>query len=59
MMMLRLRVSFGKQPLGAALIVVYEHFQNAEASHLKPFARILAPREAVGRATGINGENHD
>ena len=44
--------------LGAALIVVYEHFQNAEASHLKQFARILAPREAVGRATGSKGENH-
>ena len=44
--------------LGAALIVIYEHFQNAEASHLKLFARILAPREAVGRATGINGDDH-
>ena len=44
--------------LGAALIVIYEHFQNAEAGHLKLFARILAPREAVGRATGINEEDH-
>ena len=44
--------------LGAALIVIYEHFQNAEARHLKQFARILAPRGAVGRGTGINGEDH-
>ena len=44
--------------LGAALIVIHKHFQNAEARHLKQFARILAPRWAVGRATGINGEDH-
>ena len=44
--------------LGAALTVIHEHFQNAEASHFKQFVRILAPRGAVEGATGINGEDH-
>jgi hypothetical protein len=44
--------------LGAALIVISKHFQNAEANQLKLFARILAPRESVSRATGTNGGDH-
>lgn len=44
--------------LGAALIVICKHFQNAEANQLKLFARILAPREAVSRANSTKGGDH-
>jgi len=38
--------------LGAAILVLYRHFQNAEDDRFKSIARILAPREAVGETTG-------
>ena len=41
--------------LGAGILVFYHHFQNEADERLKFVARILAPREAVGEATGPNG----
>ncbi len=38
--------------LGAAILVFYNTFQNAEDNRLNIVARMLAPREAVGAATG-------
>ena len=40
----------------AAILTFYEQFQNADDDRLKLVARILAPREAVGAATGPKGE---
>ena len=41
--------------LGAALILIYEHFQESELAHQRILARMLAPREAVSRASIIRG----
>ena len=41
--------------LGAALILIYEHFLESEVAHQRIFARMLAPREAVSRASRISG----
>lgn len=38
--------------LGAAILAFYETYQNSDDDRLKLVARILAPREAVGAATG-------
>lgn len=40
---------------GAAVLVFYHQFQNSDDDQLKLIARILAPREAVGSATGPRG----
>ncbi len=40
---------------GAAILAFYRQFQNSEDDQLKLIARILAPREAVGAATGPKG----
>ena len=37
---------------GAAILAFYHQFQNSEDDQLKLIARILAPRQAVGAATG-------
>ena len=37
---------------GAAILAIYHQFQNSEDDQLKLIARILAPRQAVGAATG-------
>jgi hypothetical protein len=37
---------------GAAVLVFYHQFQNSDDDQLKLIARILAPRQAVGSATG-------
>jgi D-proline reductase (dithiol) PrdB len=41
---------------GAAVIALYHQFQNSNDDQLKLIARILAPRGAVGAATGPEGE---
>ena len=38
--------------LGAAILELYHYYQQAEDNRLKLIARMLAPREAVGRKTG-------
>ena len=40
MMTLRLRVSLARNRLSAALIIIYEHFQNAEAAISNSFASL-------------------
>jgi hypothetical protein len=40
---------------GAAILSLYRRFQNSDDDRLKMIARILAPREAVGSATGLEG----
>ena len=40
---------------GAAILAFYYQFQNSDDDQLKLIARILAPREAVGSATGPQG----
>jgi len=37
---------------GAAILALYHQFQNSDDDRLKLIARMLAPREAVGAATG-------
>lgn len=37
---------------GAAVLELYDQFQNSDDRQMKMVARILAPREAVGAATG-------
>ncbi len=44
---------------GAAVLTFFEHFQNSENDQLKLIARALAPREAVGAATGPQGGKAD
>lgn len=44
---------------GAAILAFYHQFQNSDDDQLKLIARILAPREAVGAATGPEGEKHN
>jgi len=45
--------------LGEAIIAFYDQYQQADDDGLKLIARILAPREAVGAATGPTEENDD
>lgn len=40
---------------GAAILALYHQFQSSDDDGLKLMARILAPREAVGAATGPGG----
>jgi hypothetical protein len=40
---------------GAAVLVLYHKFQSSDDDRMKLIARMLAPREAVGGATGPNG----
>lgn len=42
--------------LGAAILALYEHYQNAEDDRLRIIARMLAPREAAGGRTGPEGD---
>ena len=42
--------------LGEAILTFYHHYQHAEDQGQKLIARILAPRDAVGAATGPSGE---
>ena len=42
--------------LGEAILALYEQYQRSEDDRLKLIARILAPREAVGAASGPTGE---
>ena len=44
--------------LAAAILTLYERFQSSDKPGLQLIARILAPREAVGAATGPQGDNH-
>lgn len=44
---------------GAAVLAFYHQFQNSDDDRLKLIARILAPREAVGAATGPKGGKED
>lgn len=46
---------WGETSFGAAVLAFYHQFQNSEDDRLKLIARILAPREAVGAATGPGG----
>jgi D-proline reductase (dithiol) PrdB len=41
---------------GAAILAFYHQFQNSDDDQLKLIARILAPREAIGGATGPERE---
>ena len=41
--------------LGAALILIYEHFQESELADQRILARMLVPREAASRASTIKG----
>ncbi len=41
---------------GAAVLAFYHQFQNSDDDRMKLIARMLAPREAVGAATGPTGE---
>ena len=41
--------------LGAAILEFYHQYQNSDDNRLKLIARMLAPREAVGAATGPQG----
>ncbi len=41
--------------LAAAILVLFEKFQNSDSDELKLVARMLAPRQAVGAATGPAG----
>ncbi len=41
--------------LGAGILALYAQFQNADDDRLKLVARVLAPRDAVGAATGPEG----
>lgn len=41
--------------LGAAILALYDQYQHADDDRLKLVARVLAPREAVGAATGPKG----
>ena len=44
----------------AAVMILYQNYQNSDDDRLKLIARILAPREAVGAATGPHsGNSHD
>jgi D-proline reductase (dithiol) PrdB len=48
-----LRTQFWQETsFGAAVLALYQQFQNSDDDRLKLTARILAPREAVGAATG-------
>lgn len=40
---------------GAAVLRIYHQFQNADSDQMKLIARMLAPREAIGAATGPKG----
>ena len=40
---------------GAAVLTIYHHFQSSDDDRVKLIARMLAPREAVGAATGPKG----
>ena len=42
---------------GAAVLALFDQFQNSDDDRIKLIARMLAPREAVGAATGPNGGN--
>lgn len=42
---------------GAAVLAFYHQFQESDDDRLKLIARLLAPREAVGAATGPSGGN--
>jgi hypothetical protein len=42
---------------GAAVLALFHEFQNSDDNQLKLIARVLAPREAVGAATGPTGGN--
>lgn len=44
---------------GAAVLALYHQFQNSDDNRLKLIARMLAPREAVGAATGPKEESHN
>ena len=44
---------------GAAILSLYQAFQNSNDNRLKLIARMLAPREAVGAATGPEGGQTD
>ena len=46
------RMFWDNTQLGAAILSLYRTFQNSDNDQLKLVARILAPREAVGAATG-------
>jgi D-proline reductase (dithiol) PrdB len=51
-----LQVQFWQETsLGAAILVLFHQFQNSDDDQLKMVARILAPREAIGAATGPRG----
>ena len=41
---------------GAAILAFFHQFQNSDDDQMKLIARMLAPREAVGAATGPKGE---
>ena len=41
--------------LGAAILMFYHQYQNSDDDRQKLIARMLAPREAVGAATGPQG----
>ena len=45
--------------LGAAILTFYHQYQNASDDRQKLIARMLAPREAVGAATGPQGDKAD
>ena len=42
---------------GSAVLALYQQFQSSDDDRLKLIARILAPREAVGAATGPDAGN--
>lgn len=42
---------------GAAVLALYHQFQRSDDDRLKTIARILAPREAIGAATGPKSES--
>ena len=42
---------------GAAVLALFHEFQNSDDNQLKLIARMLAPRDAVGAATGPTGGN--
>ena len=45
--------------LGDAILSIYRVYQDSDNNQLKLVARMLAPREAVGAATGPGGESPD